>query len=454
MKIEEQLRSAIREYTETIQPDGSAWSRIEEGMVGPSSTQPWRPLILVAAAATALAAIISVRLLIDEPTGKVEILNPGPGLHTPGPTTGSPSTPPPSLPAAPQVAGRWTRMSASPSPQYFSTSVWTGRELILWRGRGPKPGNGFAYNPSTNRWREMPSFVVGGFHNAPAVWTGTEMIVWGGARDESGGDAAAPPPREGGAYNPSSDRWRPIAKAPLYGGADHSAVWTGSEMLMWGSRPDGNGLKNELAAYDPKTDRWRELTPGPLTGRDFASVVWTGSEMLVWGSARADGPVDGAAFDPRNNRWRQIPEAPLSPRRLAAAVWTGEELFVWGGKAPDETNLADGARLDPETNRWTKSAPAPLMPRYFPSIVRVPGGVFVWGGIGEYEEGAQGPPYFKDGAIYEPETDRWRSLPRAPLAGREGAELAVAGKRIIIWGGCCPGSDQVYTDGAVFEPSN
>ncbi len=63
-----------------------------------------------------------------------------------------------------------------------------------------------------------------------AVWTGTEMIVWG----------AVYPAAVGGArYNPSSDSWRaiPHTNAPMtYGG--QTLLWTDSRIVVWGGYAD------------------------------------------------------------------------------------------------------------------------------------------------------------------------------------------------------------------------
>jgi hypothetical protein len=65
-----------------------------------------------------------------------------------------------------------------------------------------------------------------GRYEHTAVWTGSEMIVWGGE---------FPASNTGGRYNPSTDSWtatsttnRPTARV------DHTAVWTDSEMIVWG----------------------------------------------------------------------------------------------------------------------------------------------------------------------------------------------------------------------------
>src|SRR5437870_5641147 len=67
-----------------------------------------------------------------------------------------------------------------------------------------------------------------GEHITPAVWTGTEMIVWGGSDDANHLNT-------GGRYNPANDSWMATSttNAPDARGF-HTAVWTGSEMVIWG----------------------------------------------------------------------------------------------------------------------------------------------------------------------------------------------------------------------------
>src|SRR6266513_5623424 len=83
-----------------------------------------------------------------------------------------------------------------------------------------------------------------------AVWTGSEMIVWGGTTDRINGL------NTGGRYNPSTDSWTPtsITNAPTARFA-HTAVWTGSEMIVLGGYNSGSFL-NTGGRYDPSTDTW------------------------------------------------------------------------------------------------------------------------------------------------------------------------------------------------------
>ena len=61
----------------------------------------------------------------------------------------------------------------------------------------------------------------------------------------------------------------------------HTAVWTGSEMIVWGGCME---RLNTGGRYNPSTDSWTATsTTNAPTGRYHHTAVWTGSEMIVWG---------------------------------------------------------------------------------------------------------------------------------------------------------------------------
>ena len=117
-----------------------------------------------------------------------------------------------------------------------------------------------------------------------AVWTGTEMIVWGGI-SSSGSNL-----NTGGRYNPSTDSWTATSttNAPV-GRVAHTAVWTGSEMIVWGGY-DGSSFVNTGSRYDPRFDSWTATsTANAPADRELHTAVWIGSEMIVWGGIGSGG---------------------------------------------------------------------------------------------------------------------------------------------------------------------
>src|SRR5438093_405990 len=64
---------------------------------------------------------------------------------------------------------------------------------------------------------------------------------------------------------------------------NHTAVWTGSEMIVWGGEGSG-GFLNTGGRYNPGTDSWTATsTTSAPAARTPQTAVWPGREMIVWG---------------------------------------------------------------------------------------------------------------------------------------------------------------------------
>src|SRR5262249_14596844 len=97
------------------------------------------------------------------------------------------------------------------------------------------------------------------------------------------------PLNTGGRYNPSTNSWTAtsIGNAPD-ARAQHTAVWTGSNMIVWGG--EGNVPFNSGGRYYPDIDLWVSTrTTNAPSGRFSHTAVWTGSEMIVWGGSNSNG---------------------------------------------------------------------------------------------------------------------------------------------------------------------
>lgn len=235
----------------------------------------------------------------------------------------------------------------APSARARHTTVWTGSEMIVWGGEdnNGRLNTGARYNPGTDSWQA----VVGGpparaLHSA--IWTGTQMMIWGGA---NGSQLVA----AGAGFNPATNGWQALSStgAPLPR-AGHTAVWTGTEMIIWGGWNNNSSAPvyfNDGARYNPQTDSWTPLaTTGAPSPRAQHTAVWTGSEMIVWGGTDEAGRFNtGARYNPSTNTWVPLSMATLPDRRMNhTAHWTGTEMLVWGGV--DGTSLHNtGGRYQP-----------------------------------------------------------------------------------------------------------
>jgi hypothetical protein len=154
---------------------------------------------------------------------------------------------------------------------------------------------------------------------------------------------------DGAAYDPEADRWRPVAKAGAPAGRmDAAAVWTGSEVLIFGGKTsDGAEDACEGAAYDPVSDHWRSVVAPGCLSRGSLRAAWAPKGLLIVGEPEGDTvypPREGAFLPQRGNRWQNFRVGFGWPE--AAAVWTGRALLLWGGF--EGTNVVGtGVRIIP-----------------------------------------------------------------------------------------------------------
>lgn len=170
----------------------------------------------------------------------------------------------------------------------------------------------------------------------------------------------------------------------------------------------------ETEARRPRRPSWQPLVAVAAALALLAGVVWfaSGSENARDRSSATPGDAI-AVLNP----------GPLSPRTGAATAWTSAGLMVWGG-AIEPVNMglpgpgrefADGAVYHPATDTWTAMAPGPLpADRSGPTALVTEQGVVVTRGVHT--------------ALWDPETNTWRSLDDAPAAVED---LVLAGEWVV-----------------------
>lgn len=322
----------------------------------------------------------------------------------------------------------------APSPRALQTAVWNGEGMLIWGGMPAKYDrdsrvDGAIYYPGSKRWYAIPKVEATTRYNHTAVWNGTHMIVWGGMDFNSHQRIGT-----GWSYDPEKERWHAVndddAPTPRSG---HTAIWTGRYMIIWGGEDDNNVL-GDGGVYDPEANTWGKVNPhGAPEARAYHTAVWTGSRMLVWGGLGAKGELSsGAAFDPQTNTWEAInaPGAP-SGRLSHTAVWTGSKMIVWGGRKNSDHYLQDGGVYDPNTKTWTptmvdKTTPSP---RELHSAVWTGHEMLIWGGHDSEQ-------VFGGGGAYKPDADSWRKIIDKDANGARTSHSAVwTGTEMLIFGG-------------------
>lgn len=116
----------------------------------------------------------------------------------------------------------------------------------------------------------------------------------------------------------SDDTWKPTQVLPF---ATGTAVWTGTEVIVWGGMTSLGGRTNTGSRYNPATDTWTSTsTIGAPDGRVGHTAVWTGTEMLVWGGSNGDANSN------------------------TGLLWTGSQMIVWGGNVAGVVGHAGTSR--------------------------------------------------------------------------------------------------------------
>ena len=299
------------------------------------------------------------------------------------------------------------------STRYWSSSVWTGAEVLFWGGwdavedQGTPTKDGFTYTPFKQEWGAIPAAPIAPRARAVVTWTGSELLVWGGERDD---DA---PLSDGAAYNPTTGAWRVLSSGPLTGSHHAGSTWTGTEWWIAAENKSG-GV--DVAAYDPATDSWRTL---PTVADDYAdppTIAWTGSAILLFTAAGLFRmPAGSTAWNPEfhSSDWHE------------PGVWTGELFVVMAsstiGTEPLQSDyLAYPVGWDP-TTRSTLELALPPRNVFHPVVA------------------GSHLAFFESGLALDMSANAWKTLDINESARKAldlGGHASVwAGDRLIVWGG-------------------
>ena len=444
------LAALLRSLDEVdVRPDQAFASRLTDLFVAAATGAEAPPVEPVRAPAEQparasrrlLAAVAAAAAVVGIAVGIAILSGGGPEQPLP-PTSPAPSpvgSPSPSASPSALAQGWGSPVLAPRAVRDWSAQVWTGSEWFVWGGRDDCSGcaqapiaTGALFDPAAGRWRAVPAAPAAAY-SAAAVWTGSEVLVYGGL----GADGREVPPM---AFDPAAGSWRRLPAPPIrlrantYGA---QVAWTGDELFVWGGQPLTEQFTQDptqpdvAVAYSPAGNRWRTLPRAPVTSfRSEYAVVWTGSEVVVC----CGDVADGAAFNPVASTWRRIAAPPVRTRTVAAYGWTGRELVVYGGYgAPTGDDgppavLATGAAYDPAADRWRALPSSPLAPRLQPGFATSAGGLFfVWGGqVFEPEQ------RFRDGALYD--GNGWTRLPALGLTGNDlrGSRATWTGRQFLL----------------------
>ncbi|MEU4425682.1 hypothetical protein AB0F81_34095 [Actinoplanes sp. NPDC024001] len=349
-------------------------------------------------------------------------------------------------PVVPGSSG-WSALPDSPlSPRESAVGLWTGREVLLVGGsdappcppaascvRDPTPLlDGAAFDPATNRWREIA--------DSPVSLVGERGVVVGSTAYflPTGSD------RELLVYRVDRDEW---TREPVPFGDGYQLLAAGDRLVAYlGGEENHRGTDYLL---DPRTATWSALPADPLNAAYTREMAWTGTELVLFDSEMVPNPgsekpsiTRAAVLNLATGSWRRLPDS--------AMLGTGPWLAAGSTLVNPTLGGADGGQV----NNWGRSYP------YGGSLAPASG---VWSSLPNPPRGdtfAAGARtgttaiYFGDrGLVLDTTTGSWQQVPAIPGERVTGRTVVAAGVRMLVFGGARQDAEPaVVADAWIWSP--
>lgn len=364
----------------------------------------------------------------------------------------------------------WSAAAELPEAKYrHASALGDGKAYVFGGLRTPTGGasnTGYAFDLSDGTWSALPTGGAPARVDPILLFTGAKLIVWGGYVLEGGVNRGW---QNSGAMLDlvGGGDWKPITgaagEAVLKDGTldapYQSALWTGSEMIVYGGPSLGAKFTGGIFNPEkPEGQQWRALTTtgAPVdAGVKFHAAVWAEDRMIVFGGKTTANYYSDVTMAFVKDHWEVASgDGAPTPRLIASAVFTGKSVVVFGGlESSANVSLGSGAVLDPKALQWTHNFKSESVPaRAYHSAVWDGSEMLVYGGKPPRASSVLGSV-----AAFNPVTKAWRvvEIPNAAAAPRARAYHAAVwtGSYLLITGGYGDiGSGVINADTAKFFP--
>jgi hypothetical protein len=198
----------------------------------------------------------------------------------------------------------WRLLSPSPLTARYQPTVIASEDAVLVYGGGHVTSDATAFDdaavwyPKSNSWKYLGKTSIGARRFAFGLRDGAQSFVIGGlsVADTTSAEPATFdfPSRT---FTLHGATWSPFSTEAA---SPEWTAWTGGGLLfVYG--PFTFEPFNSGAWFDPHTNKWTPLAPGGVSSRAFLSAVWTGTQAIVWGGCCDDAGrpfADGAIYTP------------------------------------------------------------------------------------------------------------------------------------------------------------
>ena len=223
--------------------------------------------------------------------------------------------------------------------------------------------------------------------------------------------------------------------ASMSEGRSHAAVASIDDDSFVVIGGHGTERLSSCEVYNERTNEWRPLPKNMPKGRSYCAAARIGRYIYVVGSS-----LSMAAYSLDNEEW--VFKSPTKIRRYGcAAVASNGHLYVFGGRHCEIHNTAEV--YDPETDKW-KDLPRMSQARKSCAAVTVGDKIYVIGG--------RASDLLSSVEIFNVTTRKWEKGTDMPTPRYAHAAVAI-GKFIIVIGGC-DNSDQSVSSTIIYDTND
>ena len=234
------------------------------------------------------------------------------------------------------------------------------------------------------------------------------------------------------AYDPSTNRWRQVAKFPAPMNHGNAGTVNGKIYVAGFYITGMSGATTQTFAYDSKADSWTEVEPMPSgTERAASCVAVDGDYLYVIGGAHMGMSRDTVTrYDAAADSWETLPKFPERREHCAAGA-IGGIVYVGGGRVDGITGVEPKTyAYDPKAMSWAQKAsidPA----RGGVAGAMLGGRLLIFGGEGN---GDAQSGVFPQIDAYDPVSDTWELIGTMDVP-RHGYGAAVIDDKVYLLGG-------------------
>lgn len=280
--------------------------------------------------------------------------------------------------------------------------------------------------PVRGEWERTSVAPLSNREGASIAWNGSEIYVFGGTELLCNPSSLAlclapstPPFAKGAAaYNPFTNKWRPIANPPI--GIIDSGIATVESDIFALVLYSYVNRSLRLLRYQSKLDIWDEFNLPENTVS--ARIAAFGTDIVLYKSTDEDGPATDWLLDTLEGKWVRLPDDPLGPGFSRQYVVHEDTLYLFDHALVPSPGGEDGpsylraAKF--QNNQWSElptadsigSAPTLISENQLiaPELGCADGGHT--NGYGRC---------IAFGALFDTATDTWHELPNALDRGRK-----------------------------------